>query len=826
MATRSLLASISRRPLALAHRPPCTSRFRVTRRPLPSAGGSAVRGFTTPVGAVPVAPEGVAFDDAGSPPPVSTTRAFPGRRAADGNTGGAPSSFLDLDARRIALVDSLRELERLVLQLEQLPHLTAADVGPRVVPLSRKLSKVPLKDRDAARAALLAERVLFACLKHLPSARAARTAGAPYPPATLYNRCIIAWGNLRTVEGAARAERILHLMVAEHEADPDRAAPPDRRCYKSALRAWAVAQAQPGARHPDARGVEKACAYLEEMEELSGLAELLGRDPEPASASRRSFAIDPPDRMVYNSVLSSLAKSFITGDEPVALERIKSIVARMDRLYALTSGPGFALDGYSYHSILRAYSRYAAVAPGSLSPAYLDEVVAVLARMHREGCVDQLSELVDMAWAYGVVMEVLLKTDPWNVNVSRAHDYLLALAGRSNQTLGVPIHPSKTLWPRHASIIRMVRAWRRMENDPKAQDKIEELINIAVTAPYRRVYYLNEAMEEWVQSGLDLAPEVVERMLAHAMDVRNHTDVKPTGESYLIASKAWLRSSAPDAPYRAERVLDDMLRIYRESNDRFYEPREQHLRMVATTWLSKCRDGRRYKGMAGMKYPAEHIEALLHYHQGSEWFVKSAPGLYAMALRAWAVQNIDDSPDNPCPLERSEHLIDLLGQVQKSAILLAFPCNWVLGVCSRKFDTQDKRHKAYQLAVDTFGRSQHNARSYVLMSQVIKRQVGDGFNEAHALLESIESLFHNCCAAGMLSQDMIWEVLEVATTETLQKLFGVSHQYATGIVQVRDGQLGKSHSGLVWEGKLPNALRCENLPHSWRSNASRGSAVQ
>ena len=135
----------------------------------------------------------------------------------------------------------------------------------------------------------------------------------------------------------------------------------------------------------------------------------------------------------------------------------------------------------------------------------------------------------------------------------------------------------------------------------------------------------------------------------------------------------------------------------------------------------------------------------------------------------------------------------------------------------------DDRQAAYKLAVSTFRQSKHNARTFVLVTQAIKKQVRV-MDESHVGL--IEDLFQECCTAGMLTQDMILELVEVATAEALQTLLGVSHQYASGIVQVRDGRLGSAGGGLRWTGAFPNALRCENLPSAWRCNASRDVRVR
>ena len=729
-------------------------------------------------------------------------------------------SLFEMDALQIRDLKTAKEVEALVAQLEQLPTLTAADIGPLVVPLSRKASL--LHDTSPYAAALLTERILFACLKHLPSSLNARNETSPYPHASLYNRTIIAWGNTKTLEGAERADRILQLMIAEYNNDPEHSPVPDRKCYKSTLRAWAVAKA-PGAKHTVGHATERAFELLQEMEDLSGISELLQRDGQQFPIRHRhAVRIDPPDRLVYNSVMSSYAKAFI-GSESQSLERIKSIVARMDELYAVTRNDEYKLDGHSYHSILRAYSRYVAYVPTLAAGSYVDEIVAVIQRLEKEGSMDELSLLVDRAWIYGVVVEALVKSDPRAVHIPKAHDYVLALTGRATADMSdIHIPSDSVIWPRHATLMKLIRAWQFLRHKDEKR-KINELIDIAIDATYDRSFHLNEAMEEWIDSKFEFAPRVVELILAKALDRRFRATAKPTGQSFLIAMKAWLRSASDDAPYHAEIIFQNMLELYLESNDRYYKPREQHLRLLITAWLGRCGTRRRYKGIAGNKYPAEHIEALLQCHRGSDWFDKNVSGLYAMALRAWAIQTVGDGSDEPDIIAQLELLLDQLRTIQETEKLPAYPCNWVLEGCGRQFDSVDDRQAAYKLAVSTFRQSKHNARTFVLVTQAIKKQVRV-MDESH--VDLIEDLFQECCTAGMLTQDMILELVEVASAEALQKLLGVSHQYASGIVQVRDGRLGSAGGGLRWTGAFPNALRCENLPSAWRCNASRDVRVR
>jgi hypothetical protein len=260
-----------------------------------------------------------------------------------------------------------------------------------------------------------------------------------------------------------------------------------------------------------------------------------------------------------------------------------------------------------------------------------------------------------------------------------------------------------------------------------------------------------------------------------------------------------------------------------------------------------------------------------------------------MAIRAWAKQRIpsnggiairddtDDKDDNmtaPDPVKRAAVLLKYLetsprlespsiNAIQTNDIssddasttkLPSFPCNWVLEVCARPQPDTQKRLEAYQLAVDTFHKSRRNSRSYVLMANVIKEQVlyapsnainiHDDNNDKNnsnedeatksmheAYIKVLIELFQECCHSGMLSQEMIWHVVDVATITSLQDLFGLTYQYAELAIQMRDSnktissQRNMSNSDLSSPPdrrytQAPSSLLIRNLPPEWSANAN------
>lgn len=792
-----------------------------------------------------------------------------------------------MDYLRIRDIDDISELESLVDQLEHMPSLTAEDVGPLLVPLTRRTCELGFGMRGAE----ITERVLFICLSRLPPDYESRTAVAanhPYPNTTMYNRAIIAWGNLRTPESAQRAEKIFQLMMSEYLQEAEwvrkeqkqnllenhdtssekessmvvRAPQPCRRCYKSLLRAHAVSGAP--------NGPARAYDILSEMERLSDISRILDshnarqaqvqqqnqqqsqpdtallvdkireetgpnngsnsnmnnipfgvpkdRDLALGGGSFTHLSIERPDQATYNSVLSAYAKAFVLK-HPHALNRIKLLVNRMHALYEITGDEEFTLDWISYHAVLRAYSKFTAYSTDPLDPSFVEEVQGILRQIHRDEQrlklqgKSPISDNLSMPWAYGVAIEAWTKTLPVADGVQRADDIVMALLGKKKLE-HIP-NPSMGKWPRQDSIMQVVRAWQR-SGLPEAEQRIERLLRVVVETPYKRIYLLNESMESWTRSDWEHAPEVVEKMLEWSFS-RMTPECKPTGQTFMIAIKAWLTSKSDGAPYRAELIMQKMVQIYDQSGDRYYRPGEVHLRYVFTAWMNRSGDGRRYYGTAGNKYPAEHVDSLLAQYRGADWN-DNVYGLYAMAIRTWARQSLPPGETEPNPLHRAVALLNELGELTGS--LDAYPCNWVIQACCRKQQTMEGRREAYGIAMDTFRRGQRNPRTFVLLMKALRAQI-PVFDAKHHQL--VEELFHECCSSGLLSQDMVWEIASIAPAKVLHKLFRIHFNSASFVVQVRDQQSG-GHDSALWNENPPTSLLVQNLPREWSARVKVNNA--
>jgi hypothetical protein len=726
-----------------------------------------------------------------------------------------------MDASRIKAIKDLDSLTDLVSQLENLPSLTAQDIGPLVLPLARRTATLP-----GERFAKLTERILLLCLSRLPppvdhpveEGTTTDHSNLPYPTSSLYNIAMVAWGGLGTSAGAKRAERIFQLMKSEYVREKDdyreinnnssskgpalvetRSPAPNWRSYKNLIRAWVMSDSK--------SGPFRAYELLKELERESGIVQLLdGRAKSIQQITGTTIGV--PDRAIYNMVMSAYSKMQVV-QHPIGLERVKVVAKRMERLVEITGDDRYSLDSVSLHSILRAYSRYVDYVPydphSPLDAKYATEIETVVEQYVVIRQPDKDMKVSTVSWAYGVLVDALIKSKPWVQSLHKANSVVFGLAGQPGW-MRMPIRVGETEWPRHDTLIRLVKAWDRAAvSAEEKQPIIDALLHLAATAPHEQTTMLNVGMEEWVNSGYS-APHVVETMLYRALENRSFRQTVG-GESFAVVLKAWMRSRSENAPYRAELVLRKLLELY-ESRGQKSAPREVHLRYVITTWISRCSDARRYEGLAGTLYPAEHVEHLVL------WFCrklknKNVVGTFAMALRAWSTQVVPDGPNEPNIVQRATSLLNKLEEAQGN--LPPYPCNWVLETCRRPQATSERRLESTHAAIDTFKRGERNARSFVLLIQVLKAQL-ETLDED--VIKMVEGLFQECCSLGMLTQEMVGEVAGMLPPESLQRLFGESNQNASSIALAQNESI-EGQGFVVWNGRSPSALLVENLPASW-----------
>jgi hypothetical protein len=184
-------------------------------------------------------------------------------------------------------------------------------------------------------------------------------------------------------------------------------------------------------------------------------------------------------------------------------------------------------------------------------------------------------------------------------------------------------------------------------------------------------------------------------------------------------------------------------------------------------------------------------------------------------------------------------------------------CHKVLTVCIKRQYSFEKRREAFALAKDVFERSYHNSHSYVMMLRIMKEQIyrpwapsssssltsrqtssmrhddrhqhvpKDGINQQYII-----QLFHDCCKRGLMKQDFITHLLEVAKPGTLVELFGFSRSEAEYVLNnirqwtTRSSKQQQQQYGVERQKqqqqqhqRLLQRLQVLNMPPSWSMQA-------
>jgi len=296
-------------------------------------------------------------------------------------------------------------------------------------------------------------------------------------------------------------------------------------------------------------------------------------------------------------------------------------------------------------------------------------------------------------------------------------------------------------------------------------------------------------------------------MLAKALGTYGGKHNKPTGFTFLLGMRSWLRCTENDAaPGRLEQLFGHMVMLY-ETPDSWYLPREPHVRCVFEAYIIRCKTGKKYDAMGVTMFPSEHCERVLRWVCTKNWLTRNHHASFCgMTLRAISLQEgIDD-------LDRIERSMALLENFYAGHEIPSYPANWVLTSCSRDFASEEARAKAYQVASSIFIREdiRLNSRSYESMVDIVKkhyRNNGEKDEETKVLL--VQELFKRACGAGLLSQGLINKFVEIVKVpEVLQRVFGVDYTYAQMLVQYSRGDF-KS---------IPKPLMIQNLPMEWSVN--------
>lgn len=740
-------------------------------------------------------------------------------------------SLLDMDSTRIrSAIQSTEDLEELVIQLEEMESLTQGDIEPIVKPLVRACRDV----REKAKAADLAERILFNCLARLPSDIAERFEGGrspldfstslPYPDQELYTTVMSVVGDERSEEAANRANRLFRLLTAEHRAelsylleggkDPDdypiRAAEPSSTTFKALVRAWAVAGTPTGAK--EAEGV------LVEMEELSGMRGVVERH----GVQQRS-TIRQPDVQCYNMVLSAYSR--VPVDRyPGVTDRALSLFRRMQHIAG--ERDGFSLGWFSYHAFLQCTQAFLKSSKVPMNDAMIECLVSItpeigtvhiprtFLRMYEETGVHPRS------WAFGVLVRALVHDTSSESRLNQADILIRQMTGE------LPFQDSvegeaqlSQFWPSQESLVTVSAAWQR-SSLPDAREATERIQLIASQSSYLSLHHMHVAMTAWEESRLPEAPHVVEALLDRVLD--KSSSIEATGETFAIAMRTWSRSSKNESPRKVEDQLVRMRSLFEESQSPRYLPNETHLDLTLQAWRRLCRDGRQYPGKNGILYPAQHASAHLDDLQplNDSWDPRNYRH-YSTVLNAWAHQVVAGDTTDVFPAREAASLLADM-ESRSSEPPPAPHCNMVLQACVRDYETTTRRREAYDIALQTFNRGRHDPFSFILVVQAVKILTEEPSDDH---LQLIESIVERCRTSGMLTQSLIYEAIEVLGKESMKRFFHFSDTYVDMIFRQRSTQLVRDGKKLRWLQQPPTGLKINNLPKPWSRHSEISNAV-
>lgn len=668
------------------------------------------------------------------------------------------------------------QMEKFVTQIEDAAtSLTNEQLEQHVLPLSRVTAMRPHQVRGAQ----LTERILLAVQK-----------SSLKVPENLYNRSMIAWGNQKHAVDCVK--RIWGYLVDDKDATLL------QRHYKSLIRGIAQTDAS-----------EAYHILRHEFEPAAGVPALLGE-----VESTKEAAVAVPDLAVYNLVAMAYAKSPM-NIHPHKPMRVLEIFERVKQLHGVTGT--HELDGHSYVALFLAHRTLLRMKQSVNAAELTGRIESLLDAVHervkkgvqeplQQQSVDRKRSLdgndfvnrdsdavlfpLSMSWAYEIMIEAYLKSNQNDKAIQMVTDMIHGTNG---------VHPCS---PRNSTLVMLTHRLT-----PEQRTTI--LQRCILAKEYKRVHFLHVDMEDWASLPAPQPPyiaELVEAMLLHAFANFNAKRNKPTGLTFRIAIKAWMRCGDKQLGLtHIDNLMTEMMNVSKV--DSWYSIREVHVRLWMTAYAALCRTGQRYAVSGATLYPAEHCERILTLSRPLCTRLNVEASFVAIAIRAWANQEGDDIDE----LQRLERVNSLLNSL-KSDEIPVYPANWVLSTCCRDYNEIGEQQRAYQIASSIFMRKDiHlNSRSYELMVEIVHKIRRDEV--------LVMELFRRACLAGMVSQELVWRVAELVTSaDDLQKLFHLNYSFAQMIV---------SHKNTFRSEMPPSALRLENLPREWSANRDRNKSSQ
>jgi pentatricopeptide repeat protein len=593
-----------------------------------------------------------------------------------------------IDMGNLQYLTSLDQMKSLVDEIEAQNYMSAEDIDNTIRPLMISTSNI-----GTWQGVDLTERLLAKCIEYVTSCpQTTPKDELPFPDAAMYNLVIVAWGKLRSQEGARRTQQILELMSAEFDREYKDvsfarnehtniiySAQPDVMNYASVLQAWA----RSGSRDAP----QRVQGILEEMEYASGLSVLIQTYAEEKKESGGTISgiltkeeqynkHMAPDRVCYNVVMSTWANN---ASHPQALNEIHKLITRLSRLSKITGDTErYQPDTRSFNTLIEAYANLAAAGLRrnhqwkgitqndtltQKSPGFKAEKVL---RYMYSSYVQSKDDGIDLEDSNGdsdgVGVQPNVKSYNCLVKVfsnlgmpERAEAVLMSMLREKimDENIKMDDFPiMNSVPPDRVTFNSVINAWAK-SGRPKAGERAEALLGY-MHGPNDGFWLhdgrfdglfqanslsYNSVMNAWSQSGSPRGSERAEQILDHMLTLPADSIGRPNGISFSTAIYACIKNNAPE---RAQRILRKMEALLDDENfddSGNVPPISQLLDFcyggVILSWTARSGRPADAHRLPGVTSAAEHAEEVLRQMR-HERGIRPLTKIFNAVLGAWA----------------------------------------------------------------------------------------------------------------------------------------------------------------------------------------------
>ena len=611
-----------------------------------------------------------------------------------------------------------------------------------------------------------------------------------------------------TEEAAFRAEALLERMQEMSDNGSNPFSSPDTVSFTSVIKAWS--------RSASTQAAEKAEALLLQFRELS--------------MKNKNVA---PDIVMYNMVLHCWAEHNSKQRNKRERPRVDETGARRAEtlLRRMKTTDGIGLDVYSYNIVMNAWSnsgnnqvaaRRARELFKEMKDAYhagdfklkpdvitYNTVIKLIARSGIQGCVDEarslMKEMEGEGYRINVVTcnTVMAATAKYGGRdaVQKAEDML-------NEMEELYKNGNKYVRPGEITFNILLHAYAKSKN-PADVEKAEKLLNRMIERSDKNngedtmspsIKTFATVLDAYANTGQsEKAEALFDKMAASGK-------VKVNSITFNTVLNALAKSREPDAPYRAEALLNRMQEEYEAGNDDV-KPNGVSFSSLLNSWAK-----------SDLEFAAERAEAILNRMEDlaarGNADVAPNPVCYSTVIHAWSRSGASDSA------ERAMSILTRMEDESKSGQKDVKPNSYCFNATMNavaKSSLSDKAEKCYELL-------HRMIRSY-----------NEGNESARPSVTSFSTVL-NACAYTNGTQEQQKEAFRIARTtlaEFLESDYGEPNvitfvNFLTACSKllpegaVRDNIMGATFRECIQNdfvnGKVVNILRRSVSPEVFREN--------